>query len=53
VELDRACEPRGDVGIVGCDHEREPELALERLDQVEHPLAGIGVEMPGRLVAEQ
>ncbi len=38
---------------MGRDDEREPELALERVDQVEHALAGVGVEMPGRLVAEE
>ena len=53
LQLDRALEPRGDVGVVGRDDEREAELALQRLDQVEHALARVRVEVPGRLVAEQ
>ena len=44
---------RGDVGVVGGDDEREAELALQRVDQVEHALARVGVEVAGRLVAEQ
>ena len=53
VQLDLAVEARRDVGVVGRDHEREAELLPERLDQVEHALAGVRVEVPGRLVAEQ
>ena len=53
VQLDRATEARGDVGVVRRDDEREAELGLQRLDQVEHALARVGVEMAGRLVAEQ
>ena len=53
MQLDARGRAGGDVGIVGRDDEREPELALQRVDQVEHALAGVGVEMAGRLVAEQ
>src|SRR3954454_20419858 len=53
LELELTVEPGGDVGVVRGDDEREPELALERLDQVEHPLGGVRVEVTGRLVAEQ
>ena len=35
------------------DHERKAQLPLERLDHVEHPGAGVGVELPGGLVTEQ
>ena len=42
-----------DVRVVGGDHQREAELVADRVDQVEHPLAGVGVEVAGRLVAEQ
>ena len=30
-----------------------PNSRLERIDQVEYALAGVGVEMPGRLVAQE
>ena len=38
---------------MGRDDEREAELALERVDQIEHALAGVGVEVAGWLVAQQ
>ena len=44
---------RRDVGIVGGDHQREAELVAQRLDQVEHALPGVRVEVAGRLVAQQ
>ena len=44
---------RGDVGIVCRDHEREGEPRLQRVDQVEDPRAGVGVELPRRLIAQQ
>ena len=31
----------------------KPNSRLQRVDQVEHPRAGVGVELAGRLVAEQ
>ena len=31
----------------------KPNSRLERVDQVEHPRAGVGVEVAGRLVAQQ
>src|SRR5207302_9016500 len=42
-----------DVGVVGGDHERESELLLKRHDQVQDARAGVGVEIPGWLIAEQ
>ena len=50
--------PRGSaraatLGVVRGHHQREGELALQRLDQIEHALGGVGVEVAGRLVAEQ
>src|SRR5204863_3309694 len=35
------------------DDEREPELLLKRVDQVEDTLARVGVEVAGRLVAQE
>ena len=52
-ELDLAVEPGGDVVVVRRDDEREAELGLQRLDQVEHALAGVRVEVARRLVAQQ
>src|SRR5581483_3930968 len=52
-ELELAPVASGDVGVVGRDDEREAELGLERVDQVEHALARVGVEVARRLVAQQ
>ena len=38
---------------MGRDDEREAELRLQRVDQVEHAPGGVGVEVAGRFVAEQ
>ena len=52
-QLDRAVELRGDIDVVGGDDEREAKLALQRLQQLEHALAGIRVEVARGLVTEQ
>ena len=53
----RRARPHGhsgrDVGVVGRGDQREAELGLQRVDQVEHARAGVGVEVAGRLVAQQ
>src|SRR3954449_682624 len=38
---------------MGRDDQCEPELVPERVDQVEHTLAGVGVEMARRLVTQK
>src|SRR5262245_17121469 len=35
------------------DDEREPVFRVQRVEEVEHALAGVAVEMAGRLVAEE
>ena len=46
-ELDHAAEARDHVGVVRCDNEREPELVAQCIDQVEHPLTRVRVQVPG------
>ena len=38
---------------MGCDDECESEPLAQGVDQVEHPPAGIGVQVSGWLVAEE
>ena len=52
-QLDRPLVARDHVGIVGGHDERERQLGVERVDQVQHTVAGVRVEMAGRLVAEE
>ena len=53
MKLHDALATRGDVRVVRRDHEREAELLAQRVDQVEHARGGVGVEVAGRLVAQQ
>ena len=53
VELDRALHARSDVGVVRRDDKREPKFTLYGLQQVEHALTGVRIEVTRRLVAEQ
>ena len=52
-EMQCAARARGRVWIVGHHDNRLPVLAIQRLQQVEHFVAGLPVEISGRLVAEQ
>ena len=38
---------------MGRDHQREAQLRVECLEEVEHAGPGVGVELTGRLVAQQ
>ena len=53
MQLDRAAKPGGEVGVVGRDDKRKRKLGLQCLQQLEHALAGIRVEVTSWLVAEQ
>ena len=53
MELDRALHARSDVGVVRRDDKREPKFTLYSLQQVEHALTGVRIEVTRRLVAEQ
>ena len=52
-QLDLAvCTARRRLVVRG-DDDAETEFLAQRLDQIEHALTGVGIEMPGRLVAQQ
>jgi hypothetical protein len=53
LELEHAIVPSRDVLVMGRRHERETELTLKRIDQVEDPRTRVGVELAGRLVAKK
>ena len=53
VEVQRAPRALGGVRIVGHHDDRLAVLAIERLQQVEDLVAGLAIEVAGRLVAEQ
>src|SRR5438034_5247726 len=53
VELDDALAPGGDTVVVGSGDERESELELKRIDQVEDADSGIAVELAGGLIAKK
>ena len=52
-QLEAPPEPCRHPRVVGRDDEREAELVLQRVDQIEHALGRVGVEVGRRLVAEQ
>ncbi len=53
LELDHAVTACRHVHIVGGQHQREAVLVVQRGDEIENPLARVGIEVPGRLVAQQ
>ena len=53
VEMQRAPRAVGGVRIVRDHHDRLAVIAVERLQQVEDLVAGLAIEIAGRLVAEQ
>ena len=53
LEVQRALGALGGVRIVRDHHDRLAVLAVERLQQIEDLVAGLAIEVAGRLVAEQ
>ena len=51
--MQRAPGALGRVRIVRDHHDRLPVIAVERLQQIEDLVAGLAIEIAGRLVAEQ
>ena len=52
-ELHRALVARGDVRVVRCEDQCKRELGLKRIEQIEHPLRRVRIEMARRLVRQQ
>jgi hypothetical protein len=52
-ELDRSRALFGDAPVMGDDQDRRAESLVEILDQTEDFLAGMSVEVAGRLIGEQ
>src|SRR5207244_3168167 len=52
-QLDHSIVPSRNVLVMRRRHESEPELTLKRIDEVEDACAGVGIELAGRLVAEE
>ena len=53
LQLEHSAVSSCDVLVVGRRHKGKPELTLECIDEIEDPSAGVGVELAGRLVAEE
>ena len=53
LEVQRPLRPRGGVRVVRDHDDRLAVLAVERLQQVEDLVAGLAIEVAGRLVAQQ
>ena len=53
MQLDCTFHSGGNVWVVCRDGEGEAALGLERVDEIQHPFAGIGVEVARRFVAQQ